>query len=114
MKKYYLVHVEGLIDPHIEGQYSSEDARAKAAFYLHEYSPDYNTEDDVIFWLDVDVDGLLQGAEGVAIGAYSAGFFNNPIRCKLCDAPVDVFSAHLHRGHYIGACCWDERLRTTE
>lgn len=34
--------------------------------------------------------------------------------CKLCHQPALAKTAHLHQGEYIGECCWDERLRSTE
>lgn len=37
------------------------------------------------------------------------------VQCSLCRMVVDVHAAHLHQGAWIGdACCWDERLRTSE
>ena len=34
--------------------------------------------------------------------------------CKCCTKKIDLDDAHLHQGEYVGECCWDERLRTTE
>jgi hypothetical protein len=42
----------------------------------------------------------------------AAGIVNT--LCKLCGQKVDVNTAHRHQEGYIGECCWDERLRTTE
>jgi hypothetical protein len=37
------------------------------------------------------------------------------VACSMCGKKVQVLTAHLHQGKYIGdECCWDERLRTTE
>lgn len=36
------------------------------------------------------------------------------IMCDLCKEDTPMKTAHLHQGKYIGECCWDERLRTTE
>ncbi len=36
------------------------------------------------------------------------------ITCSTCDGFTDSDAAHLHQGQYVGECCWDERLRTTE
>lgn len=36
------------------------------------------------------------------------------VRCKICKNLVDRKSAHRHQGKYIGECCWDERLKSTE
>lgn len=36
------------------------------------------------------------------------------IFCALCQKPAAIRTAHWHQGRYIGACCWDERLRMTE
>ena len=35
------------------------------------------------------------------------------VSCYLCHRNIYVKDAHSHDGHYIGDCCWDERLRTT-
>lgn len=34
--------------------------------------------------------------------------------CKSCGREAHVLQSHLHQGGWVGACCWDERLRTTE
>jgi len=36
--------------------------------------------------------------------------------CKFCKAVIDSTSesSHFHDGGWVGECCWDERLRTTE
>lgn len=34
--------------------------------------------------------------------------------CKLCNEYCEAKHSHLHQGEYVGECCWDERLRTTE
>jgi hypothetical protein len=34
--------------------------------------------------------------------------------CALCESETPMSRAHLHQGRWIGACCWDERLRATE
>jgi hypothetical protein len=36
------------------------------------------------------------------------------VYCKFCDERAAAVSAHLHRTNWVGACCWDERLRGTE
>lgn len=37
------------------------------------------------------------------------------VRCKFCKNLVPKKTAHRHQGKWVGdACCWDERLRTTE
>jgi hypothetical protein len=36
------------------------------------------------------------------------------VQCIFCEKQVEARTAHLHRGKYVGDCCWDERLRTSE
>lgn len=36
------------------------------------------------------------------------------VECRLCGKEASATTAHLHQGKWIGVCCWDERLRTTE
>jgi len=36
------------------------------------------------------------------------------VYCKFCHGAVSAAGAHRHDGGYVGECCWDERLRTTE
>jgi hypothetical protein len=36
------------------------------------------------------------------------------VRCALCGADADADEAHRYSAGFIGACCWDERLRATE
>ena len=39
---------------------------------------------------------------------------NQFVRCKFCNNQIPNDIAHLHQGSWVGECCWDERLRTTE
>jgi len=36
------------------------------------------------------------------------------VMCKLCQNSVPAKTAHLHQGTWVGECCWDERLKSTE
>lgn len=36
------------------------------------------------------------------------------VTCSVCGLEVCVDDAHLYHREYIGDCCWDERLKTTE
>lgn len=36
------------------------------------------------------------------------------VPCSLCGRQRSIMRVHLHRGTYIGNCCWDDRLKTTE
>ena len=41
--------------------------------------------------------------------------FREFVLCSLCSETCDPKTAHIHQGKYIGdACCWDERLRSSE
>lgn len=39
---------------------------------------------------------------------------NTRVRCNLCKNLVPRKDAHRHQGKWIGECCWDERLRSSE
>jgi hypothetical protein len=39
---------------------------------------------------------------------------SDTVLCKLCGNEVPGSSAHLHQNGWVGLCCWDERLRSTE
>jgi hypothetical protein len=34
--------------------------------------------------------------------------------CKFCGKRIPMGEAYYHQGAFVGQCCWDERLRTTE
>ena len=36
------------------------------------------------------------------------------ITCKFCGKKAPAKTAHIHQGLFVGECCWDERLRSTE
>lgn len=36
------------------------------------------------------------------------------VACKFCGRAAYAHVAHLHQDGWVGLCCWDERLRTTE
>ena len=36
------------------------------------------------------------------------------LMCSLCHAMSPAKTAHLHQGGYIGECCWDDRLKSSE
>ena len=66
MKKYYyLLEVEGGVEPIIHGSYRRERERDKAAKQIR----GRQQEDDGLFWADIDEAGTL------AVGTYTAGFF---------------------------------------
>ena len=64
-KKYYLLEVEGGVEPIVRGPYRGEIKRHSAAKQIRLSQE----EDDGLFWADIDVAG------GLTIGAYAAGFF---------------------------------------
>ncbi len=66
MKKiYYLLAVDGGVEPFVEGPYRTKDERDRAARHIHERQK----EDDSVFWADIDKVGAL------TVGTYTAGFF---------------------------------------
>ena len=66
-KNYYLLEVEGGVEPSVQGPYHTEDERDRAAKQIHRKQE----EDDALFWADVDDAAVL------TVGAYAAGFFWN-------------------------------------
>ncbi|QWF85694.1 hypothetical protein [Amycolatopsis sp. CA-230715] len=34
--------------------------------------------------------------------------------CKFCEGQILLVTAHRHRHGWVGHCCWDDRLRSTE
>ena len=66
MKKiYYLLEVEGGVEPTIHGPYPTKLERDNAAKKIHQRQE----ENDSLFWADIDEAGIL------AVGPYTAGFF---------------------------------------
>jgi len=39
---------------------------------------------------------------------------SGPVTCKLCGKDTPAATAHLHQHEWVGECCWDDRLKTTE
>jgi len=64
-KNYYLLEVEGGVEPTVHGPYHTELERDNAAKQIRQRQE----EDDGLFWADIDEAGIL------AIGSYTAGFF---------------------------------------
>jgi len=63
--KYYLLEVEGGVEPIVRGPYRAKIKRDNAAKRIRLNQE----EDDGLFWVDID------GTGGLTIGAYAAGFF---------------------------------------
>lgn len=36
------------------------------------------------------------------------------VECSLCGQDAPASTAHLHGNGWVGNCCWDERLRSSE
>jgi len=64
-KNYYLIEVEGGVEPIARGPYQTEPERDNAAKQIRRRQE----EDDGLFWVDIDERGTL------AIGSYMASFF---------------------------------------
>ncbi len=64
-KNYYLLEVEGGVEPIVQGPYLRKLERDTAAKQIHQSQE----EDDGLFWADIDEAGTL------AAGTYTAGFF---------------------------------------
>ncbi len=63
-KKYYLIEVEGAVEPSARGPFATEDEQDEAAKQIRATQE----EDDCLFWADVDERGVL------TVGSYMAGF----------------------------------------
>ncbi len=64
-KNYYLLEVEGGVEPIVRGPYHTKHERDNVAKQVRLQQQ----EDDGLFWADIDEAGTL------ATGAYRAGFF---------------------------------------
>ena len=64
-----------------------------------------NTQDEV---------GGADFVQDVARQFYDHELWPKTVTCKLCGKETPAGTAHLHQGQWVGECCWDERLRTTE
>ena len=64
-RNYYLIEVEGGVEPIVRGPYHTKEERNNAAKRIRRRQQ----EDDGLFWADIDEAGTL------AAGAYRAGFF---------------------------------------
>jgi hypothetical protein len=62
---YYLIEVEGGVEPTVHGPYHTNHERDNAAKQIRQRQQ----EDDGLFWVDIDEAGAL------AVGTYTAGFF---------------------------------------
>lgn len=62
--RYYLIEVEGGIEPFTQGPFETENERDEIAKEIHAAIG----EDDCLFWADVDDRGVL------TVGPYMAGF----------------------------------------
>jgi hypothetical protein len=64
-EKYFLLEVEGGVEPTIRGPYYTRRARDNAAKEFRRMQQ----EDDSLFWADINEAAVL------TVGAYTAGFF---------------------------------------
>jgi hypothetical protein len=62
---FYLIEVRGGLEPFVIGPFSEGNARDGAAKAIHKSQ----TEDDSLFWANIDDQG------GLEVGSYIAGFF---------------------------------------
>jgi len=68
-KSYYLIEVEGGIEPFAQGPFGTEDERDAIAKEIRAAMD----EDDCLFWAEIDDRGIL------TVGSYSTSFFlDNP------------------------------------
>jgi hypothetical protein len=63
--KYYLLEVEGGVEPIVRGPYHTKRERDNAAKQIRRRQQ----EDDSLFWADID------GAGTLSVGTYTACFF---------------------------------------
>ena len=62
---YYLIEVEGGVEPTVHGPYHTKHERDNAAKQIRRRQQ----EDNALFWADIAEAGIL------AVGPYTAGFF---------------------------------------
>jgi transcriptional regulator with XRE-family HTH domain len=63
--RYYVIVVEGGVEPSLNGPFDTEERQSSVARRLHRRL----AEDDSLFWADIDEAG------GLSVGPYTAGFF---------------------------------------
>ncbi len=68
----------------------------------------------VLIWSDINEEEPthtidLEGARRSARKDYEP-----LIVCHICSSPIDASTAHRHQEGWVGECCWDERLRSSE
>ena len=63
---YYLLEVEGGVEPTVHGPYHARHERDNAAKQIHRRQRD---DDGLFFWVDIDEAGTL------VVGTYTAGSF---------------------------------------
>ena len=66
-RKYYVIYVEGGVEPSVEGPFFTDQLRDVAARHAHRGQD----VDDAVFWADVDKGGEL------IIGSYPSAFFSH-------------------------------------
>jgi hypothetical protein len=64
--KYYLIEVDGGVEPFAQGPFSTEDERDEIAKEIHASQ----NENDYLFWADVQESGVL------TVGSYAAAFLS--------------------------------------
>lgn len=43
-----------------------------------------------------------------------AEYDGDTLECKFCHKGIPAEGAYMHQNGWVGDCCWDERLRSTE
>jgi hypothetical protein len=60
---------------------------------------------------------ILKHAQQLQAQSQSPSVFvgsGSEAECAFCHKKTLLSTAHLYQGMWVGDCCWDERLRTTE
>ena len=115
---------------------SSIDARLPDALFNYKNRADRDLQDllTTLIYLAGDIDRYVQAKDaddGVALQLEEGNIrtrlrelhaqcghaptVHKRVRCRFCRALVPKETAHRHQKAWVGdACCWDERLRSTE
>jgi hypothetical protein len=66
-RKYYVICVDGGVEPRVEGPFDTDRLRNAAARRVHKGQD----ADDAVFWADIDKSG------GLTVGSYPSALFSH-------------------------------------
>jgi hypothetical protein len=94
--------------------------RAKTVYAPAPEPPDFEEEMRLLlFDRGLEAEDILQDLDPDTAGVDLINLVKKlmetrTVYCKFCHEAVSEVGAHRHDGGWVGDCCWDERLRSTE